>query len=49
MSRDCVFGIWWDGPAGTDARNGYNRPTDEDYAQFRIGRLHLWWGIGDEA
>lgn len=42
-----MLGMWWDGLNVTDARNGYNPPTEEQHAQFRIGRLHIWWGVGE--
>ena len=48
MKRSYTFGVWWDGLHETDARNGYTARTDEHYAQFRIGRFHLWWGADGE-
>lgn len=49
MNRPYVFGAWWDARDETDARNGYNPNTDEQHAQFRIGRLHFWWGIQEDS
>jgi hypothetical protein len=49
MNRPYVVGAWWDATGETDARNGYNPKTEEQHAQFRIVRLHFWWGIQEDA
>ena len=49
MNRDYVLGFWWDGLHETEARNGYNRKTDELLAQIRIGRFHVYWGMRKES
>lgn len=49
MKHAYMLGVWWDGLGETNAHNGYTPSTDEEHAQFRIGRLHLWWGMGEES
>lgn len=49
MKRAYMAGVWWDGLDETEARNGYNPSTEEQHAQFRIGRLHFWWGAGEDS
>ena len=49
MNRPYVCGMWWDAQDETEALNGYNPATEEEHAQFRIGRLHFWWDIQEDS